>query len=79
MRHIGHLIMVSLKYFFDIDHSTCHSAFITVLIVMSIAKLFFSRIFSLFYNVLLAIKGDIIGLKEQLHFYKERSDERHSF
>ena len=79
MKHIGHLIMVSLKYFFDIDHSICHSAFITVLIVMSVARLFFSRLLSLFHDGLLVVKEDLAGLRQQLNFYKERSDKRHSF
>lgn len=42
-RHIGHIIMVSLKYFFDIDYSLCYHSFITIFVLASIIKLFFGR------------------------------------
>lgn len=39
-RNIQHLLMVSLKYFFDIDHYLCYHTFNAALLVLAFVKMF---------------------------------------
>ena len=71
-RHIWHIVIVSLKYFFDIDYSLCLHTFSTLIIGVGITKLFVSQAQYIFSNGLLTVKQDILTLRDQLNAYKER-------
>ncbi len=43
-KHIAHLATESLKFFFNIDHSICHHWMVTMVILLSIAKVVMNNI-----------------------------------
>lgn len=71
-KHIGHFIMVSLKYFFDFDYSFCSHAVLIVLVIAGIIKLFAVQTASIFYEGVLTVKEDALMIKEEVRNIKER-------
>jgi len=71
-KHIGHIIIVSLKYFFDIDYSVCFHTFTTLIIWAGITKLFVCQAQYIFSDGLHTVMQDILTIKDQLDAYKER-------
>lgn len=71
-KQIGHLVMISLKFFFDLDPSIYGHLLIAGIVIAGLAKL-------LIYNVtdnvrvgLVTVKEDAIAIKEEMGQCKER-------
>ena len=73
-KHIGHLAIESLKYFFNIDHGACYHAFTTFLVMAGFIKLFLNRIMFVLHTELLTVKEDLLTIRTHFHSYIERED-----
>lgn len=76
-RNIQHLLMVSLKYFFDIDHYLCYHTFNAALLVLAFVKMFFIRAMLLFYDGLQTVKNDMHIIKTEIIVNKQRWSSLH--
>jgi len=73
-KQIGHLTIVSLKYFFDLDPAFSSHILLMTLVAFGFAKLFMSRISGSIQEGLLTVKYDFIELKSAAIATKERWD-----
>lgn len=74
-KQIGHLAVVSLKFFFDFDPSLSNHILFTGIIILGICKLFISNISSALQDGMLTVKADILTLREEVATLKERWEE----
>jgi len=70
-RHIEHLAMVSLKYFFDLDYSMFSHFFIVALVFISLFKLFFNNIVNIFHEGVVSVKEDAFEIKSNFLTLRE--------
>jgi len=77
-KQIGHVIMVSMKFFFDFDYTICNHFISMALIIPCMAKLFLSDVKIAFAEGLLTVKEDYLTnmdiLKQIIAIIKERLD-----
>ena len=78
-KHIAHLATESLKFFFNIDHSICHHWMITMLLIVSIAKIFFFTLADIFHDGILTVKYDMYILKIKFAVLKERIEKSEEY
>ena len=62
-KHIEHLAIESLKYFFNLDHALCNHLFLTILVAVSIFKLTIDNVGRIFHNGLLTVREDLNTIK----------------
>ena len=70
-RHIEHLAMVSLKYFFDLDYNMFSHVFIVALVLISLFKLFFIKVVDIFQERMLSVKEDTARIKSNFLTLRE--------
>ena len=75
-KHIEHLTIESLKFFFNLDHTICNHIVISALVLIGMFRLFFDHTRELFHDGLLTVKNDVHAIRSQIEFYKERLQQR---
>ena len=70
-KHIGHLIMVSMKYFFDLDYSLCHQLFMRFLLVPFIFRMLTENIGAHVQDSLLTVRQDISNVRRNILSLKD--------
>ena len=75
-KHLEHLTIESLKFFFNLDHTVCSHLFISALVFLGMFKLFFDHTRELFHDGLLTVKEDLRGIKSQIECYREQLQQR---
>jgi hypothetical protein len=75
-KHIEHLTIESLKFFFNLDHTICNHIVLSVLVLFGMFRLFFNHTCDLFRDGLLTVKNDVRAIRSQIECYKERLQQR---
>ncbi|MCW3122045.1 MAG: hypothetical protein JWQ38_1537 [Flavipsychrobacter sp.] len=73
-KHLGHLLTVSLKYFFDFDFSYFHNAYLMVLMLPFVIKLAIEIVGTNLHEGLITVKEDVYTIKNGLITYKQNWD-----
>ena len=73
-KHIEHLVIVSLKYFFDIDYTFYSHVWVTLLAISALLKICMIHAADNFSDGLLTVKEDAINIKNELIFLKQNWD-----
>ncbi len=75
-KHIEHLTIESLKFFFNLDHTVCNHLFITALVFISLSRIFFDHTRQFFQDGLLTVKSDLYTIKSQIEEYRDQLQHR---
>ena len=70
-KNIEHIIMVSLKYFFDLDYSFYSHIILAALVAVSLLKFFLNQTAAFFHEGIITVKEDAISLKSEIAIIKE--------
>ena len=63
-KQIEHFITISLRFFFDLDYAMFHHAFLTILIVAGLGRLFMSKLIEAFQDSAKTVKQDYLTFRE---------------
>ena len=75
-KHLEHLTIESLKFFFNLDHTFCSHLFITLLVLTGMFKVVYEHTIQFFHDGVLTVKNDLQGIKSQIESYKELLQQR---
>ncbi len=73
-KHLGHFVMVSLKYFFDFDYTFCRHAYMIVLMIPFMFRMLFTTVTGYLYDGLITVKEDSLMIKNNIIAYKQHWD-----
>ena len=75
-KHLEHLTIESLKFFFNLDHTFCSHLLLSALVIVGMSKVLYDQAIQIFHDGLLTVKNDLSTIKSQIDFYKEQLHQR---
>ena len=71
-KQLVHLVMVSLKYFFDLDPTFSSHMMLTALVILGLVRLYAGAFFKGFHSALLDVKDDVSTLPSEIVALRDR-------
>ena len=75
-KHLEHLTIESLKFFFNLDHTVCNHLLIVALVLFGSFRIIFDSTRDFLQDGLLTVKNDLNTIKSHIETYRDQLQHR---